>query len=666
MLSRILPPVASAASGRAGAPPRRRRLLGAAVTAALVWVSAPAVPAGAATPGGFADTASGAFYGPAVDSLAARGVFAGTGCPDGFCPGDELDRATMAVWTVRVVDGKDPAAAARPRFSDVGRSRFEARFIERFAALGITSGCGDGTRFCPDRAVTRAEMAVFLARAFTLDHGRGRPFRDVPVRAWYGPAVEEISAASVTSGCGDGTRFCPDRAVTRAEMAVFLARAADLLEPPEPPPDLPTVRAAYRDSEGRMVIADLDGYRVDAVTVEGAAGSPDGPAPSFGWSPDHSRLAYLDGEGRLHTVYADGTGGARVTGVETTWWSWSADGDSIAYVHRRERPIGAMWVADPDGGNRVWISFSTANVSRGSVSPDGTRYAFILYNGELWVWDDFVYVRPSGATPHANVQRVAWSADGARLAFEDWDGSLWVVGTDGAAFGGEHETISIPWMSDWSRARVPGAGDRWSWSPSGARLAYEDFGGSLWVAGAGGDAPVRVSGEGHVVDGWSWSPSGARLAYEDFGGSLWVAGAGGDAPVRVSGEGGDVGGWSWSPYGDRLVYDGGGRLRVVGADGTGRQSAALPAAAKPRDLARESAWSADSSGLVFTSEAGDCAGGGAPDACTPRISFWYYDLATRAVHFLAHHPAARPQGAGDGAGDADAEGFPSSWTVRQW
>ena len=638
--------------------------------AALVWAALPTGPAGAATPGGFADTVSGAFYGPAVDALAAKGVFEGTGCPDGLCPDGALDRATMAVWTVRVVDGRDPAPVSRLsrlRFSDVGRTRFEARFVERFAALGVSRGCGDGSRFCPDRVVTRAEMAVFLARAFTLGRDRGRPFRDVEPGAWYAAAVEEISAASVSRGCGDGSRFCPDRVVTRAEMAVFLARAAGLVGRPAPPPDLPVVRAAYRDSEGRMVIADLDGYRVDAVTVSGAAGEPDGPAASLGWSPDYSRLAYLDGDGRLHTVDADGGGAARVTSVETTWWSWSADGDRIVYVHRDVggRPLGRMWIADPDGGDRSWFSASVDNVRRGSVSPDGARYAYTLYNGELWVWDDFLYVRPSDGTPRANVQRVAWSADGARLAFEDWDGSLWVVGFDGAAFGGEHETIPIRWTNDpdWSRARVPGAGGRWSWSPSGARLAYEDFGGSLWVASVGGGAPVRVSGEGRGVGGWSWSPSGARLAYEDFGGSLWVASVGGGVPVRVSGEGRGVGGWSWSPDGGRLVYDdGGGRLRVAGADGTGRQSAALPAAAKPEDLARESAWRPDSSGLVFTSDAGSCAGGDPSDECAPQISFWYYDLASRSVHFLAHHPVARSHGTGDGA---DSGAFSASWTIRQ-
>ena len=39
-------------------------------------------------------------------------------------------------------------------------------------------------------------------------------------------AVEGIAAAEVTTGCADAPRrYCPDRTVTRAQMASFLARA---------------------------------------------------------------------------------------------------------------------------------------------------------------------------------------------------------------------------------------------------------------------------------------------------------------------------------------------------------------------------------------------------------------------------------------------------------
>jgi hypothetical protein len=41
------------------------------------------------------------------------------------------------------------------------------QYIEALAAAGITSGCGGGN-YCPDAAVTRGQMAVFLAKALGL------------------------------------------------------------------------------------------------------------------------------------------------------------------------------------------------------------------------------------------------------------------------------------------------------------------------------------------------------------------------------------------------------------------------------------------------------------------------------------------------------------------
>ena len=98
-----------------------------------------------------------------VAALAEDGVFAGTECDGGrFCPSDSLYRQTMAVWTVRVLDGADSAAVSATRFADVEADSFFAPFIERMAELGVTTGCGDGTRFCPEGAVVRAQMAVTL------------------------------------------------------------------------------------------------------------------------------------------------------------------------------------------------------------------------------------------------------------------------------------------------------------------------------------------------------------------------------------------------------------------------------------------------------------------------------------------------------------------------
>ena len=194
--------------------------------AAIVLVTA-LIPSTAAAraDGSYPDVPPDTYYTVPVQTLDADGVFDGTLCEDGFCPDDPIDRKTMAVWTVRVVDGQDPPATTSTRFNDVNAAGFHARFIERMAELGITRGCGDGSSFCPDRTVTRAEMAAFLSRAFNLPDGPDPNFSDVPHNSWYAANVGRLAASGITRGCRDGTVFCPLGATTRGQMATFLHRA---------------------------------------------------------------------------------------------------------------------------------------------------------------------------------------------------------------------------------------------------------------------------------------------------------------------------------------------------------------------------------------------------------------------------------------------------------
>jgi hypothetical protein len=59
------------------------------------------------------------------------------------------------------------AAPAVATFADVPAGHPQFRFVEALVAAGITGGCGDGN-YCPDAALTRGQMAVFLASALGL------------------------------------------------------------------------------------------------------------------------------------------------------------------------------------------------------------------------------------------------------------------------------------------------------------------------------------------------------------------------------------------------------------------------------------------------------------------------------------------------------------------
>ena len=199
--------------------------LGVVAALALLLAGLAASTAAAQENAPYGDVPTDAYYAVPVRTLDQDGVFAGTLCDDGFCPSVPIDRKTMAVWTVRVLDGDDPPAVSEARFDDVDAAGFYAPFIERMAELEVTRGCGDGSGFCPDRNVTRAEMAVFISRAYDLPDGPDPGFSDVAEDAWYAADVARLAASKITVGCGDGTRFCHGRETTRGQMATFLWRA---------------------------------------------------------------------------------------------------------------------------------------------------------------------------------------------------------------------------------------------------------------------------------------------------------------------------------------------------------------------------------------------------------------------------------------------------------
>jgi hypothetical protein len=67
------------------------------------------------------------------------------------------------VWWKQQVS-PPPATAT---FTDVPTNYWAFQYIEALAASGITAGCGGGL-YCPGTAVTRDQMAVFLAKALGL------------------------------------------------------------------------------------------------------------------------------------------------------------------------------------------------------------------------------------------------------------------------------------------------------------------------------------------------------------------------------------------------------------------------------------------------------------------------------------------------------------------
>jgi hypothetical protein len=161
-----------------------------------------------------------------IAELYARGITRGCDAANLFyCPRNSVTRQQMAAFMVRslgLTDGNHPG------FRDVAPGSTFDQDIRRLAKAGITLGCNPpaNDRFCPRDAVTRQQMAAFMARGLGLTDADHPGFRDVPPGSTFDQDIRRLARAGITRGCNPpaNDRFCPRDAVRRDQMASFLIR----------------------------------------------------------------------------------------------------------------------------------------------------------------------------------------------------------------------------------------------------------------------------------------------------------------------------------------------------------------------------------------------------------------------------------------------------------
>ena len=169
-----------------------------------------------------------------IETLYDSGVTGGcSSTPLLYCPASPVTRAQMAVFLLKSKHGSGytPPAATGNVFDDVPANHWAAAWIEQLADEGITGGCGSGN-YCPEAAVTRDQMAVFLLKSkhgstYTPPAATGTDFGDVPANHWAAAWIEQLVAEGITGGCGGGN-YCPAAPATRDQMAVFLVKTFNL------------------------------------------------------------------------------------------------------------------------------------------------------------------------------------------------------------------------------------------------------------------------------------------------------------------------------------------------------------------------------------------------------------------------------------------------------
>jgi hypothetical protein len=182
-----------------------------------------------------------------------------------YCPTDKVPRSQMAIFIARAVAGgaslpTSGTVGVQPYncvsggvslFTDVSPTDIFCKGVHYIYAQNVTSGCATSL-YCPTQNVTRAEMAIFVAKGMVAPAGGpGVPltygpdpvtgfsyscnaaspdlhFTDISVSDSYCKHVHYLWATGVVSGC-PADKYCPNLDIGRDEMSKFLANAFKLL-----------------------------------------------------------------------------------------------------------------------------------------------------------------------------------------------------------------------------------------------------------------------------------------------------------------------------------------------------------------------------------------------------------------------------------------------------
>lgn len=439
-----------------------------AITAVALLVVTALPAAAQIDPGGTFIDDDGSIHEPAIEAIRQAGIT--IGCDqvgDRFCPFVPVTRAEMSAFLVRAMGGTE-LLGGEPSFPDVDPSQWYFGWVERLAESGVSLGHADGT-FRPGAAVSRGEMAVFLIRALgeTAVNPPAGLFADVPADAFYAGSAERLAQLEVTRGCATAPlRYCPAGAVSRAEMASFLARAFELPEEPVPSrPSLDGVQLARTEvasglDQPLFVTAPTGDSRLFVVEREGRVRIVENGLVLPGAFLDISSSVSSNGErgllglafhpdystnGRFFVHYTDGDGSNRVVEYGVSDDPNLADTDTARVLLTVPQPAsnhnGGMIDFGPD--DRLYVSIGDgggANDQFGHGQDSTTRlgaitaidvesgsaslFAYGLRNPWRFAWDgQRVYIGDVGQNAREEIDVLSIFDVGANLGWSVMEGS---------------------------------------------------------------------------------------------------------------------------------------------------------------------------------------------------------------------------------------------------
>lgn len=152
--------------------------------------------------------------------------------------------------------------------SDIATSWYRSS-IQILSHAGIVNGYADGT-FQPKENINRAEFLKMVFTALEIPEAE-RPqvacFTDVPVGAWFAPAVCTAKERGIATGRKDG-KFHPTDPVTVHEGLAFALRAFELAEPQS---NIEPWYLPYEKISDQQEIIEAPAYTIDTLLTRGQA-----------------------------------------------------------------------------------------------------------------------------------------------------------------------------------------------------------------------------------------------------------------------------------------------------------------------------------------------------------------------------------------------------------
>jgi len=271
-----------------------------------------------------------------------------------------------------------------------------------------------------------------------------------------------------------------------------------------------------------------------------------------------------DRDGTLNLYRSDlaGTGVQQLT-FSKSWdvrWASSDNRGRIVYESGGELELfdiasGAatrLAIRVPDDGlNRRPSRISAAKqIEDFELAPKGERALFVARGDVFTAPIEKGPTRNLTRSSRAHDRHARWSPDGKRVAFvSDLSGEdqIYLVAQDGKS-APEALTSGLAAM-----LYAP------IWAPDGARLAFSDKSGKVWVVSVADKKQVEVADDeyGRVFD-YSWSPDGAWLAFslgeENGNSSLWIWSAADGQKRKVTASLFNEYAPTWDPEGNYLFF----------------------------------------------------------------------------------------------------------------